>query len=59
MIIVTTLFNAENYIEKCLSSIKNQTFEDADPIDIKNFYRLMLRTIAKNYKKISEPNETE
>ena len=37
----------------------NQTFEDADPIDIKNFYRLMLRTIAKNYKKISEPNETE
>lgn len=28
MIIVTTLFNAENYIEKCLSSIKNQTFED-------------------------------
>jgi glycosyltransferase involved in cell wall biosynthesis len=28
MIIVTTLFNAENYIEKCLSSIKGQTFED-------------------------------
>lgn len=37
----------------------NQTFEDADPIDIKNFYRLMLRTIAKNYKKITEPKETE
>jgi hypothetical protein len=37
----------------------NQTFEDADPVDIKNFYRLMLRTIAKNYKKISEPKENE
>ena len=37
----------------------NQTFQDADPVDIKNFYRLMLRTIAKNYKKISEPKENE
>jgi hypothetical protein len=32
----------------------DQTFEDADPIDIKNFYRLMLRTIAKKYKKIDQ-----
>jgi hypothetical protein len=37
----------------------NQTFKDADPIDIKNFYRLMLRTIAKNYKKITDPTETK
>jgi hypothetical protein len=36
----------------------DQTFEDADPIDIKNFYRLMLRTIAKHYKKIdAEPKQ--
>jgi glycosyltransferase involved in cell wall biosynthesis len=28
MIIVTTLFNAENYIERCLFSIKTQTFKN-------------------------------
>jgi len=37
----------------------DQTFDNADPIDIKNFYRLMLRTIAKNYKKITSPKDTE
>ena len=35
----------------------DQTFQDADPIDIKNFYRLMLRTIAKKYKKIGQSTE--
>ena len=35
----------------------DQTFEDADPIDIKNFYRLMLRTIAKKYKKLDQPED--
>lgn len=34
----------------------DQTFQDADPIDIKSFYRLMLRTIAKKYKKINQPD---
>ena len=32
----------------------DSTFENADPVDIKSFYRLMLRTIAKNYKKINQ-----
>ena len=35
----------------------DQTFKDADPIDIKNFYRLMLRTIAKKYKKLDQPED--
>lgn len=35
----------------------DQTFQDADPVDIKNFYRLMLRTIAKKYKKIDQSTE--
>jgi hypothetical protein len=35
----------------------DQTFEDADPIDIKNFYRLMLRTIAKKYKKLDQSED--
>lgn len=34
----------------------DQTFQDADPIDVKSFYRLMLRTIAKKYKKIDQPD---
>ena len=28
MVILTTLFNAENYIERCLYSIMSQTFKD-------------------------------
>ena len=28
MIIVTTLYNAKNYVERCLFSIKTQTFKD-------------------------------
>jgi hypothetical protein len=36
----------------------DETFKDADPADVKNFYRLMLRTIAKHYKKIdTEPKQ--
>jgi hypothetical protein len=36
----------------------DDTFKDADPSDVKNFYRLMLRTIAKHYKKIdTEPKQ--
>jgi len=36
----------------------DETFKDADPVDVKNFYRLMLRTIAKHYKKIdTEPKQ--
>ena len=36
----------------------DETFKDADPSDVKNFYRLMLRTIAKHYKKIdTEPKQ--
>lgn len=37
----------------------DQTFQDADPIDTKNFYRLMLRTIAKRYKKIGQSTEEQ
>ena len=59
---ITDVLSAErsnlSRIETLFKGI-NQTFQDADPVDIKNFYRLMLRTIAKNYKKISEPKENE
>jgi hypothetical protein len=37
----------------------DETFKDADPADIKNFYRLMLRTIAKHYKKIDTAPKQE
>jgi hypothetical protein len=37
----------------------DETFKDADPSDVKNFYRLMLRTIAKHYKKIDTATNQE
>jgi hypothetical protein len=37
----------------------DETFKDADPVDVKNFYRLMLRTIAKHYKKIDTAPKQE
>jgi len=37
----------------------DETFKDADPSDVKNFYRLMLRTIAKHYKKIDTAPKQE
>ena len=43
-------------VETLFNSI-DKTFKDADSSDTKNFYRLMLRTIAKKYKKLDSKTE--
>jgi glycosyltransferase involved in cell wall biosynthesis len=68
MIIVTTLYNAKNYIERCLFSIKTQTFKDfkcyiTDDLStdnsvnlVKNFIKTDDRFILiENSKKLYQP----
>jgi glycosyltransferase involved in cell wall biosynthesis len=68
MIIVTTLYNAENYIEQCISSIMGQSFKDfkcyiTDDLSTDNSVAIVKKLIAdddrfiliENTKKLYQP----
>lgn len=68
MIIVTTLYNAENYIEQCIGSIMGQSFKDfkcyiTDDLSTDNSVNIVKRLIAnddrfiliKNSEKLYQP----
>ena len=50
MIIVTTLYNAENYVERCLGSLMSQRFKDfkcyiTDDLSTDNSVNIVKKTI--------------
>lgn len=64
MIIVTTLYNAENYIERCLFSIKTQTFKDfkcyiTDDLSTDNSVNLVKNFIKTDDRFILIENSTK
>ena len=53
MIILTTLYNSQDYIEKCIYSIKNQTFKDfkcyiTDDMSTDNSVNIVKKTISND-----------
>lgn len=53
MVILTTLYNSQDYIEKCIYSIKNQTFKDfkcyiTDDMSTDNSVNIVKKTISND-----------
>jgi glycosyltransferase involved in cell wall biosynthesis len=64
MIILTTTYNCENYIEKCLFSIMSQTFTDfkcyiTDDLSTDNTVNIIKKTISKDNRFILIENKTK
>ena len=64
MIIITTLYNAEKYIERCLFSIKTQTFKDfkcyiTDDMSTDNSVNLVKNYIKNDDRFILIENSTK
>jgi glycosyltransferase involved in cell wall biosynthesis len=64
MIIVTTLYNAENYIERCLGSLMSQRFKDfkcyiTDDLSTDNSVKIVKKTIQDDDRFILIENQTK
>ena len=64
MIIVTTLYNAENYVERCLGSLMSQTFKDfkcyiTDDLSTDNSLNIVKKTIQDDDRFILIENQTK
>ena len=64
MIIVTTLYNAENYVERCLGSLMSQRFKDfkcyiTDDLSTDNSLNIVKKTIQDDDRFILIENQTK
>ena len=64
MIIITTLYNAENYVERCLGSLMSQRFKDfkcyiTDDLSTDNSVNIVKKTIQDDDRFILIENQTK